>query len=210
MFEQVLPGHTKEYLALLAKKKILPSKTYLAGGTAIALQLGHRISFDLDFFTPQKFNEEVVLGNLKKIKGFKLERSVWQTIVGKFPGCKFSLFYYQYRLIGKIIDYRGVTIASPEDLVASKIAAISSLGAKRDFIDLYYLLQSKRVGDLSDCLKFYDQRFENLASQRLHILKSLDYFADANQEKDEPKMLVKDYSWEKVKDFLREETRKLI
>ena len=51
MFDKVLPGDTKKYLALLAERNILPDKTYLAGGTAIALQLGHRVSYDLDFFT---------------------------------------------------------------------------------------------------------------------------------------------------------------
>lgn len=53
MFEQVLPGNTKAILALLEKSEII-QKAYLAGGTALALQLGHRISYDLDFFTQEE------------------------------------------------------------------------------------------------------------------------------------------------------------
>lgn len=210
MLEQVIPGQTKSYLAILVKKKILPPQTYLAGGTAVALQLGHRVSFDLDFFTPGKFNEEKVLEGLKSIRGFKIEQTEWQTILGNFPGLKFSLFYYQYPLIGKVTNYQGIAVASLKDLAASKIGAISSRGTKRDFVDLYYLLQSKKLGDLSDFLKFYNQRFRNLASQRLHILKSLDYFIDAEKDEREPKMLAQDYSWKQIKDFLRREVKKLI
>jgi len=66
MFEQTLFSDTQKYLALLSKENVLPDDTYLAGGTAIALQLGHRISYDLDFFTPQKFATEETLEKLSK------------------------------------------------------------------------------------------------------------------------------------------------
>ncbi len=122
---------------------------------------------------------------------------------------KFSLFYYQYPLIEETIDYQGIAVASLKDLVTSKIGAISSRGTKRDFIDLYYLLQSGKVGNLQDFLEYYDERFKNLASQKVHILKSLNYFTDADREED-PKMLTPDYSWEKVKNTLQEEVEKLI
>lgn len=209
MFEQVLPGNTQKYLALLAEKNILPSKTYLAGGTAIALQLGHRISYDLDFFSCEEFKTEKVLEELKRIEGFKLDRTDWGTILGNFPNCKFSLFYYQYPLIEETKDYLGIKIAGLKDLAASKIGAISSRGTKRDFVDIYYILKNAKVGNLQDFLVYYDSRFKNLASQKIHILKSLQYFTDADQEED-PKMLVSDYSWEKVKQFLIFEVEKLV
>lgn len=209
MFDKVLPGNTKKYLALLEKGRILPPKTYLAGGTAVALQLGHRLSFDLDFFTPQKFKVEEVLRKLEKIEGFKIERTARGTILGSLPEVKFSLFYYQYPLIEKSLNYLGIKIASLKDLAATKIGAISSRGTRRDFIDIYYLLKTDSVGDLRESLELYQKRFRNLASIKFHILKSLTYFEDADKEKD-PKMLDKDYSWSKVKKFLASEIRKLI
>jgi len=209
MFEQVLPGNTQKYLALLAEKNILPEKTYLAGGTAIALQLGHRISYDLDFFSYEEFKTEKVLENLKRIDGFKLDRTDWGTILGNFPSCKFSLFYYQYPLTEELKDYLGTKIAGLKDLAASKIGAISSRGTKRDFVDIYYILKKGNVGSLDDFLNYYNQRFQNLAIQKVHILKSLEYFLDADKEED-PKMLVGDYSWENVKAFIGEEVKKLI
>ena len=209
MFIKVLPGKTKSYLALLKEKKILPKDTYLAGGTAVALQLDHRISYDLDFFTPIKFKSEEVLEDLKKIKDFQLERTDWQTILGSFPDCKFSLFYYQYPLIEPPKDFNGIKVADLKDLVASKIGAISSRGTKRDFIDLFYILKKGKVGNLQECLRFYDLRFKNLASQKFYILKSLTYFEDADQDRD-PKMLVNNYSWPEVKKYLIEETQKIL
>jgi len=209
MFEQVLPGNTQKYLALLAEKNILPSKTYLGGGTAIALQLGHRISYDLDFFSYEEFKTEKVLEDLKRIEGFKLDRTDWGTILGSFPSCKFSLFYYQYPLTEEMKDYLGIKIAGLKDLVASKIGAISSRGTKRDFVDIFYILKKGNVGSLDDFQNYYNQRFQNLATQKIHILKSLEYFEDADKEED-PKMLVDDYSWGKVKKTLQEEVKKLI
>lgn len=209
MFDRALYGETKKYLAILVQEKILPIETYLAGGTAIALQLGHRISYDLDFFTPKEFKTEEVLEKLAKLENFKIDRTDWGTILGNFPTIKFSFFYYQYPLIGKTTDYLGIKIASLKDLAAGKIGAISSRGTKRDFIDLYHILQSGQAGNLQDFLTYYNQRFQNLASQKIHILKSLEYFADADKEED-PKMLIDDYSWETVKKTLRDEVKKLI
>ena len=219
MHSQVLTERTKNTLALLVASKILPVRAYLAGGTAIALHLGHRISLDLDFFTPQQFQTEEVLESLKKIQKFKLSKTDWGTILGDFPSVKFSLFYYQYPLIEKTVNYQGIAVAGLKDLITSKIGAISSRGTKRDFIDLYYilkensarshLLKSGRVNSLEDCLAYYNQRFQNLAGQKVHILKSLTYFEDANKEED-PNMLVSDYSWGEVKKFLISEVEKLI
>ena len=72
-----------------------------------------------------------------------------------------------------------------------------------------HILQNGQVGNLPDFLTYYDQRFKNLASQKVHILKSLEYFADADKDED-PKMLTDDYSWEEVKRVLRKEIKKLI
>ncbi len=208
MFEQTLPENTRQYLAILARSDCFPPKTYLSGGTAIALQLGHRISYDLDFFTQDIFNLEKVLQSLKNIPTFELDRQDEQTLIGHFSGCRFSLFYYQYPLISPTINFLDIRLAGLKDLAASKISAIASRGAKRDFVDLFYLLESREIGDLSQILIYYNQRFTNLAAQRFHILKSLSYFSDADKEAD-PMMLISNYSWDKIKSVLISETKKL-
>lgn len=67
MFEQAVSKKTLENLELLSKSKILPPNTYLAGGTALALYLGHRLSYDLDFFTDRKFQELILLKKISKV-----------------------------------------------------------------------------------------------------------------------------------------------
>ena len=83
MFEQILSKQAKDDLALLGAIKILPKGAYLAGGTALALQLGHRLSYDLDFFTAQPFRETMVVQRISKsISSFKTEHVEWRTILG--------------------------------------------------------------------------------------------------------------------------------
>lgn len=205
MFDKVITERTKNSLALLGKEKIL-EKCYMAGGTALALQIGHRLSFDLDFFTPVEFDRKKVIQKMEPF-GLEVDREDWGTILGKLKDIKFSLFYYKYPLIDQTIDYLGINLASLQDTAVMKIDAIGSRGSKRDFTDLYFIV--KKIGDLQLLLNLYDKKYQKLEANKFHILKSLEYFDDADKDED-PKMLVSDYSWEEVKRFLREEIRKLI
>lgn len=203
MFTNTLSKNAAGALALLGKSGIL-NDGYLAGGTACALQLGHRVSLDLDFFTEKEFPTEIVLEKLEKLPGFKLDETSKWTILGSFPKVKFSYFYYRYPRIKKTIAFSQINIASLEDIAAMKIDAICSRGTKRDFIDLYFLTKEF---SLKQILKFYDQKYGKLANNIVHIIRSLDYFADAELQKD-PKMLIP-VSWEEVKKFFQSEVIRL-
>lgn len=203
MFTNTLSQNAAATLALLGKSSILKD-AYLAGGTACALQLGHRISLDLDFFTEKEFDTEVILQQLEKLPHFKLDETAKWTILGSFPKVKFSYFYYRYPLIKKTSSFSQINIASLEDIAAMKIDAICSRGTKRDFIDLYFL--AKKFS-LEKIFKFYDQKYGKLSNNIIHIMRSLDYFADAHLQ-DPPKMLIP-VSWEEVKKFFQKETIRL-
>ncbi len=204
MFTKTLSKNAAGALALLGKSKVLKD-AYLAGGTACALQLGHRVSLDLDFFTDKEFSTEIVLRQLAELPGFKLDETAKWTILGSFPKVKFSYFYYQYPLIGKTSEFCKVNIASLADIAAMKIDAICSRGTKRDFIDLYFLITKKFT--LEEILKFYDKKYNRLSNNIYHITKSLTYFMDADPQ-DSPKMLVPT-SWQKIKEFFKSQTIKL-
>lgn len=205
MFEQVLPGNTKTILALLEKSEIM-QKAYLAGGTALALQLGHRISYDLDFFTQEEFDEQMLLPEIRKVSDFQLEKIAWRTILGKFEDVKFSIFYYKYPILYLTKKFGMINITNVLDIAAMKIAAVASRGTKRDFIDLYFIC--KETTSLKDVISLYDRKYQNLATTKMHILKSLVYFDDANPE-EMPEMLKK-ITWRDVKKFFENEVRKLV
>lgn len=203
MFTKTLFPNTIRALKLVSNISIV-KKSYLAGGTALALHLGHRISVDLDFFTPQIFNEKTLSGELNQLPEYKEEGTAWRTVWGKVVNTKFSLFYYQYPLINKTIPFKDIQMLSKEDIAAMKIHALEDRGTKRDFIDLFFLAKEF---SLEQMLKYYDQKYGVLKDHLYIILRSMIYFADANRD-DMPEMLLP-VSWEEVKKFFQKQTVKL-
>ncbi len=203
MFTKAISEQTAENLALLGRLKIL-NQAYLGGGTALALQMGHRVSYDLDFFTDKEFKAQIFLKKMSQIKPYRHEGISWGTVLGKLGDVKFSLFYYPYPLLKQPTRFKNVRIADMADIAAMKIAAISERGAKRDFIDLYFIL---RKISFNQVFNFYDKKYGKLFSNLVHIKKSLVYFEDA--EKDPmPKMLIR-ASWGEIKDFFQKGVKKL-
>jgi len=175
----------------------------LGGGTALALQIGHRISYDLDFFTAKEFNAQVFLKKISQTKLYHHERVSQGTILGKLGDIKFSMFYYPYPLLEKTTEFKNINIAAVADIAAMKIAAVSERGTKRDFIDLYFILQKIT---LNEALSLYDRKYQKLSSNLIHVKKSLVYFEDA--EKDPMPMMLVSVSWPEVKNFFKGEARK--
>ena len=207
MFEKVLSKKAKESLALLGESKIL-EEAYLAGGTALCLQFGHRFSYDFDFFTQKEFDAKILVQRIKKLlPDFKLERKVWGTILGYIGKTRFSLFYYDYPLLFKPHQFLKIEIADIKDIAPMKISAISDRGRKRDFIDLYFIIKIKKTLTLEEIFRLYDKKFKLLKENKFHILKSLSYFEDADKE-EMPKM-IEEVKWPEVKKFFKEETIKL-
>ncbi len=205
MFEQVLSKNAKETLAILGKSSILKD-AYLAGGTALALQIGHRYSKDFDFFTRKKFNENILVQRIKKLApDFKIEQKEWRTILGRIKDIRFSLFFYDYPLIQEPREFSGVKIAGIKDLAPMKISAISDRGTKRDFIDLYFIVAAEKIFTIEEILKLYDKKFKALKENNLHILKSLLYFEDANKEK--MPIMIKEVFWRNIKKFFEKEIK---
>ena len=207
MFEKVLSKNAKESLASLGRSKILKD-AYMAGGTALALQIGHRFSRDFDFFTAKEFNEDLLVQRIKKlIPDFKLEKLEWQTILGNIKEVRFSLFFYNYPLLFKEHNFLDINIADIKDIASMKIAAIAGRGTKRDFIDLYFIVKIEKILSLRESLRLYEEKFKTLKQNKIHILKSLDYFEDAEGSV-MPKM-IKNVSWREIKKFFEEEVKKI-
>lgn len=207
MFEEVLSKNAKESLAILSKSRILED-AYMAGGTALALQIGHRYSYDFDFFTLKEFDEKILVQKIKKyISDFQLERTSWGTIMGYIKKTRFSLFFYNYPILFPFKKFLNIKIVDIKDIAAMKIAAISDRGTKRDFIDLFFIVSREKLLTFSESLELYNKKFKLLQQNKIHILKSLSYFEDA--DKDAMPKMIKEVEWLEVKDYFQKEIKSL-
>ena len=198
MHDVVLAPETKTALEVLAGWAA-DRRLYLAGGTGCALQLGHRMSQDLDFFTPGTIEPSEIQNTLWPRGEAIADHTDSGTWVGRFSGVKAGFFHYPYPMIGAFRTFLGVQIASLEDIGCMKIEAIAGRGKKRDFIDLYFIL--KNLGfDLEELVGLFRRKYGGEHRNMIHVLKSLVYFDDAETDPD-PRMLV-EYSWLGTKQFI--------
>ncbi len=205
MFLSVLNKETKETIEALSSLEFAKS-FYLAGGTACAIYLGHRISNDLDFFSRKEFPQFEIQNTLRASGHFVVDYSDAQTLTGRFNQTKISFFYYDYPLIEDTEDFLNIKISSLKDIGCMKMDAISSRGGRRDFVDLYSILKSLKT-NVEEFFKLFQEKYGERNYNYIHMLKSLVYFEDADKDP-ELNMLVQ-YSWEEVKDFFKKQIRGL-
>ncbi len=197
---------TEKQLGVLKKIKSLPEESYLAGGTALALQLGHRTSLDYDFYTKNHFDTELILKDFQQdLVDLRIDRVANDTLIFTSEGISVSIFYYPYELIGNLVQFKEIKLASIKDIAAMKMIAISMRGKRRDFIDVYYLLQKYNLKEL---IEFTIKKYPSY--QPMVILKGLIYFQDAEDEDLSRgiKVFDKDFSWERAKKKIFEEVAK--
>lgn len=170
---------------------------YLAGGTAVALRLGHRQSVDLDWFTGEQIVDPLRLAAQMQDEGLAFETAQVDrgTLHGAMSGVRVSLLEYRYPLLqpSDVWSECGCIVAALDDIASMKLSAIAQRGSRKDFVDLY-ALGSKHCS-LAQMLELYARKFsiEDIA----HVLYSLSYFDDADREP-MPNMLWK-IDWEAAK-----------
>lgn len=184
----------RETATVLNKIKDSVSEFYLAGGTALALLLGHRISVDLDFFCIENFSTREIAERLAKKGHLEVSSEDEGAFNGSLDGVKISFFRYPYKLLFPKQKYQGVDLSDERDIAAMKILAISGRGGKKDFVDLFVLLKKYSLGDI---LSFFGEKYKEYNYNILHILKSLVYFFDADSDP-EP-VCLKPIIWSEVK-----------
>ncbi|KKP43635.1 MAG: hypothetical protein A3C58_00850 [Candidatus Staskawiczbacteria bacterium RIFCSPHIGHO2_02_FULL_34_10] len=177
-------------------------KWYLAGGTALALQSGHRKSYDLDFFTENKsFDEKGVEKVLNEYGKWVTNNISKGTVFGIFSKTKMSLIAYPFFTPAeKISKFGTVSLLAIGDIAIMKIVAISQRGKKRDFFDLYWICNN--VVSLQESILKVDKQY-SVRQNPTHILKSLVYFQDAEDDP-EPEIYFK-ATWKEVKKFFSRE-----
>lgn len=195
MHEDVLSEALLRLIEDIPSSDFVARDFYLAGGTALALMLGHRKSNDLDFFSRADFS----LDSLSKVVvdwGGQILSEAAGTVHSLVMDCKVSFFHYPYLLVEPPVAYRKLKVASLEDIACMKIIAVSQRNEKKDFYDLYEILKHRTPEDL------YALLIRKYGSRRIngyHILKSLLYFEEAEAEPDP--ISLNGTKWETVKNY---------
>jgi hypothetical protein len=164
----------------------------MAGGTALALQLGHRKSIDLDFFSQDGFIAKELLIALKQLK-LKIIQETEGTLDIIIDDVKVSFLNYPYKVVGDFAKYEETKLASLVDIACIKLTAISSRGSKKDFVDLYYILKQMSFNELWAQFEF---KYSGIEYSKLHIMKSLVYFEDAQKDPDPD--FIEEITWSEI------------
>ncbi|MCB0597224.1 MAG: nucleotidyl transferase AbiEii/AbiGii toxin family protein [Lewinellaceae bacterium] len=174
----------------------------LAGGTSLALQIGHRVSVDLDFFGHRPFETQEILDELHDLAPLSIMSQSKNILVLNVQSVKVDFVNYRYPLISAPIETEGLRLLTVPDIGAMKLAAIAGRGRKRDFIDLFFIL---RQYSLDELVGFYLKKFDD--GSEFMVARSLAYFEDADED-DDVILLGEKIKWEFVKKVIREEIRK--
>jgi len=198
MFWDILDKKRSEILPKLVN---VADGFYLAGGTALALQLGHRDSIDFDFFTKSAFSNVEMFEKIKiAFAGFTVvktqdEKDTLTVVVGE--NIKLSFFVYKYDLVKPLISSDFFKLASIEDIGCMKLSAVVSRYLLKDYVDLYWILHQISLADL---IALKEKKYPDLDTNL--VLKSLVYFDDVMPEP----IIFKngsDISFEEVKTYLK-------
>ncbi len=174
----------------------------LVGGTALSLQIGHRTSTDIDLFTVLRFDVESLLLQIQNDFKISIRSRMSHALLVDINHIKTDFVFQPSLMIEPVEEIEGVRMASKLEIAAMKIGAVTARGRKRDFVDLYCLLNYFSLTEMINAfVKKYPSATPELA------IRSLFYFEDANDDL-EPRCFF-DYNWNKVKDKIKLEAQKL-
>lgn len=200
MFEEVLSDKAQDLIDKIAGQI---SSFYLAGGTALALQLGHRVSEDLDFFVDKAFDAEELKNRIVPDKVSSIRSRTLHCVK---DGVRLSFLCYDVPLCFPPHIWRGIQVAAWQDVAAEKLKTMSQRGAKKDFYDVYAVIMLK--SDIKKLCTLFLNRFGGIGINLYHVLKSLVYFQDA--EGDPYPTLLKiseEWTWDSVRSFFETHLR---
>jgi len=213
MFYKAVPEHVASLIGKLNNFR-LPKNTYMAGGTAATLYLGHRVSVDIDLFTEEHFYTRPITDAIKEpglISVVSVSDS--DSFIVEVERVRLSLFFYPYPLLEPLYfdQINKISLASLVDIAAMKTVAIVQRGTAKDFVDLRAIIEATGIS-LEKLIAATLGKYGTQGNYGYHIKRGLVFFDDAEKGLKEVVML-KDFSfqypisqseWEEVKRFFRD------
>ncbi len=207
MHEKVLPTGSKTLLAWVEKDAASVFQGWtLAGGTGLALWLGHRISEDFDFFRTEGMDPNLLHATFKKHGDYETLQEAENTLTVLTEGIKLSFFQIPDPFLFERTPYRFFRLADIRDIALMKLIAISGRGSRKDFVDLYTILRGGEL--LQDFFRLLPDKYGPGRANVYHILKSLTYFEDA--EREPPPVMLEPFDWEECKAFFVREAHAIV
>ena len=179
----------------------------LGGGTAIMLQIGHRLSFDFDVFFGKKVLKRAfkIANQRLNIKEKRVDQPNQITFVTK-EGIQVTFLYYEFLPLYPMIKSTSLPLFNLKDLAADKAYTLGRRSIWRDYVDIFFLLKDKRV-NLGEILEVAPKKFKAEFAPKL-FLEQLTYYQDIKDFKIE--FIGKEYSPKEVQEFLKKEVRQYI
>lgn len=193
--QEILPGGTAETWTAITP--VVPKSAYLAGGTALAVHLKHRISRDLDFFTEREFNVDQLAAQLSELGDFAPTLVVPGTLNGIFNRTKIQFLKAgSQRNVEAPTVFAGIRVASVADLMASKLKVIGDRGELRDYFDIMMIEEQTDIS-LENGLELFIQRYQPKVPDAAiaHLLRGLGYMDDVADDPGLPvsRRLIEDF-----------------
>ena len=198
---QMITPEMRQVMVAFAQSAI-GGRFYLAGGTALALQLGHRRSVDLDYFTQTEDVPALIepLNQSLKTLEPELADSAWGNLVFLAAGVRTGFYGYGYDLLEPLVEAGESRLASVTDIDLMKMDALLGRAGRKDFHDLYAICQRQPLRGLLDLAP---RKYPGVRDFEAQVVKRLVYFERAEQ--DAPLPLLEPVEWQTVKDFFRQQ-----
>jgi hypothetical protein len=207
VFARVLPRGSRKLLRDLESNTPGALRGWtLAGGTGLALQLGHRLSDDFDFFRSSRFQRQALHSALRKLGECEVLQEEAGTLTVLLRKVKLSFFRAQEPLLFEVSPFSFFRLADVRDIALMKMIAVMNRGSRKDFVDLYCLL--RREGSLADYLEWLPEKYGPGRVNPYQLLQSLTWFEEAEAEP-MPRML-EPLDWGECKAFFLREARGLV
>lgn len=202
LYTRTVEPRTFELLKKLMDLEVLQD-FYLVGGTALALKKGHRFSVDLDLFTPNPFDNNQLIEKLTEtFDSFILKSEGKNLIFAEIEDVKVDFVKMSYPVLYESTLFGNIRILHINDIAPMKLKAIVQRGSKKDFFDIFFILQEMSLTRLID---LYKTKFNQ--NEIFHVIKSLSYFGDAENDFN-PVVFDSKVDWETVKKYLKTELEK--
>lgn len=190
---------TYQLLQSIFSIEVINKQFALAGGTSLALQIGHRQSIDLDIFSYDSFDVreiEIALSSVPEFD-FKLTNARKQMLFAYINQIKCDFIQEPAKLIKPFIEKDGVKYFSVEDIAAMKMHTICGRGKKKDFFDVYALIEKHGWQTM---LKWFEEKYDS--SQLYFLWRSITYFEDAEEDVDIEGYAPYTKDWQEIKTFI--------